>query len=240
MPCCERSVPRPRERVDAFLFWDIDGTLLTTARAGIFAWEDAVREVTGRSVSLHTMHTAGLTDVEIAQQILADLREPPDRDTVRQLLRRYEALLPLKLPLRTGHVLAGVREILEHLGRHSAIRSMLLTGNTEAAARAKLVYYGLASFFDGGAFAEDGDSRAAIARRALVLAQERFGEVAGDRVYVIGDTPHDIACGQAIRVRTIAVATGLYTRDLLAEHHPWLILGQLPPPGEFLSRVLSL
>ena len=26
------------------LCWDIDGTLLTTGRAGIFAWEDAVRE----------------------------------------------------------------------------------------------------------------------------------------------------------------------------------------------------
>ena len=28
------------------LFWDIDGTLLTTARAGVFAWEEAVRELT--------------------------------------------------------------------------------------------------------------------------------------------------------------------------------------------------
>ena len=30
------------------LLWDIDGTLLTTAKAGVFAWGSAVRELTGR------------------------------------------------------------------------------------------------------------------------------------------------------------------------------------------------
>ena len=32
------------------VFWDIDGTLLTTARAGIFAWEEATEE--GRAMTL--------------------------------------------------------------------------------------------------------------------------------------------------------------------------------------------
>ena len=31
-------------------------------------------------------------------------------------------------------------------------------------------------------------------------------------VFVIGDTPHDIECANAIGARTIAVATGGYTR----------------------------
>jgi phosphoglycolate phosphatase-like HAD superfamily hydrolase len=29
------------------LFWDLDGTLLTTARAGVFSLEDALEQVTG-------------------------------------------------------------------------------------------------------------------------------------------------------------------------------------------------
>ena len=45
------------------LFWDIDGTLLTTAKAGVFAWEDAVREFTGREFELVRMRIAGLTSV---------------------------------------------------------------------------------------------------------------------------------------------------------------------------------
>ena len=34
------------------LFWDIDGTLLTTGKAGVPAWDTAVREVTGRDFEL--------------------------------------------------------------------------------------------------------------------------------------------------------------------------------------------
>ena len=33
----------PRDRVKAVLFWDIDGTLLTTARAGVFSLEARAR-----------------------------------------------------------------------------------------------------------------------------------------------------------------------------------------------------
>ena len=36
----------------AVLFWDIDGTLLTTARAGVFSLERALEEVTGERVDL--------------------------------------------------------------------------------------------------------------------------------------------------------------------------------------------
>ena len=37
---------------------------------------------------------------------------------------------------------------------------------------------------------------------------------------MIGDTPHDIACGKAIGARTIAVTTGNFTRAQLAEYQP--------------------
>ena len=37
---------------------------------------------------------------------------------------------------------------------------------------------------------------------------------------IIGDTEHDIACGRAIRARTVAVATGSRSREKLAESKP--------------------
>ncbi|WP_287298198.1 hypothetical protein [Moorena sp. SIO2C4] len=40
------------------LFWDIDSTLLTTKRAGIFALEEAASEVIGETVSLTNLETA--------------------------------------------------------------------------------------------------------------------------------------------------------------------------------------
>ena len=48
------------------LFWDIDGTLLTTGKAGVPAWEAAVRETTGKEFQLSSIRVPGLTDYQIA------------------------------------------------------------------------------------------------------------------------------------------------------------------------------
>jgi phosphoglycolate phosphatase len=49
-------------------------------------------------------------------------------------------------------------------------------------------------------------------RRALEHHGVNF---AADRVWVIGDTPHDIACGKIIGARTLGVATSGSTLDQL-------------------------
>jgi phosphoglycolate phosphatase-like HAD superfamily hydrolase len=217
------------------LFWDIDGTLITTRRAGMFAWNDSVKELTGRDFDLKvTIRTAGLTDYQIAVKTFELLGLEPDETLVRKLVERYEELLPSSLPLRDGYVLPNVREILEHLRDRDDVRSYLLTGNTRGGASAKLTYFGLMDFFPDGAFAEDASARSAIAARALELAR-RAAPVADDRVFVIGDTPHDIECGEAIGARAIAVATGGYTLDELRAHHPWRSFEALPPVEEFVD-----
>ncbi len=214
------------------LFWDIDGTLLTTAKAGVFAWDDAVREITGREFQLASIRIAGLTDYQIAVRTFESLGLDAGDDLVERLVRRYESLLPSSLPRRTGRVLPNVREILEAFHPRADVRSYLLTGNTRGGARAKLTHYGLWEFFPSGAFAEDTRDRSTIAERALSLAREG-GPLEPDQAFVIGDTPHDIHCANAIGVRTIAVATGGYSVDELAPHQPWRVFEELPGPDEF-------
>jgi phosphoglycolate phosphatase-like HAD superfamily hydrolase len=219
------------------LFWDIDGTLLTTGRAGMFAWNDSVLELTGRDFDLKTeIRTAGMTDYQIAVRTFEAMGLDPDGDLLQRLVRRYEELLPSSLPRKSGYVLPNVREILEHFKDRSDVRSYLLTGNTRGGARAKLTYYGLMDFFADGAFAEDAGDRSSIARRALELAR-RAAPVADDRVFVIGDTPHDIECAKAIGARTIAVATGGYTLEELKAHTPWLAFPELPPADRFAAFI---
>lgn len=218
------------------LFWDIDGTLLTTAKAGVFAWEDAVRELTGREFELVSMRIAGLTDFQIAARTFETLGIEADAQFLRRFVDRYGELLPTSLPRKQGAVMPNVREILEHLRERSDIRSYLLTGNTRAGARAKLTHYDLVQYFPDGAFAEDTGDRGSIARRALDLARQG-GPVAEDGLFVIGDTPHDVECARAIEARTIAVATGGYTLEELQAHRPWRALSELPPVEEFLSLI---
>jgi phosphoglycolate phosphatase-like HAD superfamily hydrolase len=218
------------------LFWDIDGTLLTTGRAGVPAWEAAVREVTGRDFQLSSMRVPGLTDFQIAVRTFEMLDIEPQDEMLRRMVRRYEEMLPDSLPLKQGRVLPNVREILEHLRTRPDVRSYLLTGNTRGGARAKLTYYDLFHFFPDGAFAEDTGERSTIAARAVALAR-KAGPVADDGVFVIGDTEHDISCANAIGARTIAVATGGYTAEELASYHPWRVFEELPPVEEFIRLI---
>ena len=133
------------------LFWDIDGTLLSTARAGVFALEDAAREVLGIDLDFSSMRTAGLTDAEIALEICG-ARGMQDR--TGDYLRAYGRLLPESLHRRRGAVLPNVRENLEALHARDDVVNLLLTGNIREGAEAKLRHYGLWEFFaeTGGAF----------------------------------------------------------------------------------------
>jgi phosphoglycolate phosphatase len=93
----------------------------------------------------------------------------------------------------------------------------LLTGNLKEGARLKLSYLGLWQYFEFGAFADDShDPRRTRPFRAA-RAKESLGiEFPPERVYIIGDTPHDIACGKAIGAKTIAVATGAFSVEQLS------------------------
>jgi phosphoglycolate phosphatase-like HAD superfamily hydrolase len=223
--------------VTTVLFWDIDGTLLTTGRAGVLAWEGAAAEVGGRPVDFRNLQTAGLTDYQIGVRILDHLALEATDERLGDLVRRYEELLPGNLPKRQGRVLDNVREILEHVETERPdVVSYLLTGNTRDGAKAKLTHYDLQKHFSDGAFAADPSDRANVARAALAMAARLHGSTADD-VVVIGDTPHDIRCGQAIGARTLAVASGEYSLSELRSHGPWQAIERLPDPEAFLDLV---
>ena len=210
------------------LFWDLDGTLLITGRAGLFAFEEALEEVTGVPASLQELSTPGLTDAGVAKLVLEHAGQRADTATIDAVLRSYERRLPDSLPRRQGQVLEGVREVLEDLHHREDVHSFLLTGNTPGGARAKLAHYGLDGFFpEDGAFCIDHGSRVDIARRALPLAN------GAESIYVIGDTPADVECGKAIGARTIAVASGWHSVDELRGSEPWMVLERIPDPAGF-------
>jgi len=68
-----------------------------------------------------------------------------------------------------------------------------------------------------GAYGDEAEPREALPPLALARTPFVFGSsFASNQVYVIGDTPADIACGAAHGLRTVGVATGLHA---LAELH---------------------
>jgi len=235
------------------LFWDIDGTLLVTGRAGLIAWERAFAAATGGR-AFPTVRTDGLTDHQIAGWLLGATSpdETPgveEQQAVAALVARYEAALADALPLRQGRVLANVRPVLEGVrDERPHLLSWLVTGNTMAGGTAKLRHYGLSEFFRAadpleagrvdavplvGAFSTRVEPRANIVRRALQMAQSRLPGLRPGEALVIGDTPHDIEGAHAIGVPVLAVATNTHSLEELAAHRPWKAVGVLPTWDEF-------
>jgi phosphoglycolate phosphatase len=220
------------------LYWDIDGTLLTTTRAGVPALEDAFEKVTGRRPDLAEMVTAGLTDRMIVRTILDSIDADPVDATVDDVLRTYVEVLPSRLIQRMGWVLPGVIELLDTLAARADTVNLLLTGNVRGGADAKLSAYGLDHFFDDGGFGDDGFDRVDIARHLLARTEQRWGPAAREGV-VIGDTPLDIACARTLGLRALAVATGTHSVDELAACEPWWVCAALPSADELIARMDS-
>lgn len=220
------------------IFWDIDGTLIRTGRAGLYAFQAATAELWGDSVDLAQINAAGMTDHSIAGEIVAAMTgRPPTSAEARQLAGRYEQLLAEHLARREGLVLPSVREILA-AARAAGYLSLLLTGNSRRGAEIKLAKFGLDHFFDfdHSAFCEESPVRDEVATRALRVAGQLNGELPA-RIFVIGDTPHDVRCGKNIGAYTIGVATGTFSLTELESHEPWWAVGELPSAAEFLERI---
>lgn len=195
-----------------FLF-DIDGTLLRRMPpAHRQALCDAAYQVYDAHIETVDLGvTAGLTDTAITKRMLRYVGVPEETiiaglpaffDLAAQA---YERHVPADLtPYYTPHALetlVWLRERGVHLG--------LVTGNIERIAWTKLAAAKLAEYFSFGGFGDEAEAREELPPRAVARASQLAGhDYAPDEVYVIGDTPADIACGTASNYHTIAVATG--------------------------------
>jgi len=222
------------------LFWDIDGTLVRTDKAGLYAFIQATVDLFGSKPNFDRITTAGMTDCHIGSEIISGITGiKPQEKELAALLRHYEELLPAHLAARQGYSIEPVREILTDLDTNPEFVSLLLTGNTVAGATAKLTRYNLIQFFDfaTSAFGDSCHDRSGVAAEALSLLQKKFPADPGNKIFVIGDTPNDIRCGKEIGAKTIAVATGPFSAEELQAHSPWWVVERLPAPPEFIARL---
>src|SRR5205807_1724520 len=220
------------------LLFDIDGTLIHSGGAGVEALKLALTERFGIKDDLHDIEIAGMTDSGIVISILKKHKIPTTAENVAAFLDSYVHFLSLELPRREGKLLPGVLELLERLKTRKRLVLGLLTGNVSRGAQIKLTHYGVWHFFEFGAFADDHFDRDELGRFARARAREKHGvEFAPAQIFVIGDTPHDIRCGKVFGAKTIAIATGSYTREQLASHRPDFVFDNLSEVEEVLALV---
>src|SRR5205814_5794207 len=194
----------------------------------VHALKSAFKERFGVADDLHDIEIAGMTDSGIVASILQKHKIPATNENITAFLDSYVHFLSRELPRRKGNLLPGVLELLQKLKSRKHLVLALLTGNVSRGAQLKLEHYGVWHFFEFGAFADDHQDRNRLGSFARARARERHGlEFSASQIDVIGDTPRDIACGKAIGARTIAVATGTWSREELAKYQPDFLIDDL-------------
>lgn len=197
----------------ALVLFDIDGTLLRRmppahrqaicdALAAIFGARLAPEDLgptagmTDSAIAWRALRAAGIDETAIAAGMSAFFAAAADA---------YARHVPADLrPYYTPHA----AETLAWLAERGAALGVV-TGGMERIAWIKLRAARLDGYFACGAFGDEAIEREPLPALAVARAREYFSrEFASEHIYVVGDTPADVACGLACGVRTIAIATG--------------------------------
>ncbi len=220
------------------LFFDIDGTLIRCGGAGKAAMEAALAEAFDIQEIHDTVAYSGRTDRAIGRDLLIEHGLEPSEAHRRRLTEAYLRHLPRTLAEKTGMILPGVAALLQALGQREDVSLGLLTGNIQAGARSKLSHFGLWEHFRFGGFGEIHEERNRVAHDALSAAEAYLCQAVDPaRVWVIGDTPLDVACARAIGAKVVAVTTGWHTRAELVSSGPDLVLESLAAAEGWLHRL---
>jgi phosphoglycolate phosphatase-like HAD superfamily hydrolase len=204
------------------VFFDIDGTLVHTGRAGVKAFQKVFSTEFGAHDGAERIKFGGRTDVSLVREFFSIHGIDPSPANFRRFFDRYAFWLDHIIRDCAGAPCRGVIDFLQEL--QSLVQPPvlgLLTGNIRLGAEIKLRHFDLWDLFEIGGFADDHEDRNRIAAAAFGRARRLLGDdlKPGD-VLVIGDTPRDIECARAIGARVLAVATGGATLDELQRHRP--------------------
>jgi phosphoglycolate phosphatase len=216
-------------RSPRLVLFDIDGTLIDTGGAGARSWTWAFQRQFDREIDIAEHSTAGMTDPAIARVTFREVMErEPTAEELTRLMASYQAVLPDYVASSPDYrVLDGVEELLERLTTAGVLLG-LTTGGLEAAAHAKLGRGRLNHFFLLGGYGSDSEDRTALTRAAVDRGGHMLdGKLDLAEVFVVGDTPLDIAAAEGVGAVSIGVASGRYGVDELRAANPDHVLASL-------------
>jgi phosphoglycolate phosphatase len=228
------------------VLFDIDGTLLS---AGPVARDSILRALETafgwRATSEHQNREkydfSGKTDPQIVRElVLEEVGRERFEAGLAEALRLYIEELERGLVHGTVVPKPGISALLGRLAAESSVTLGLLTGNLEPGARLKLAPPDFNRYFPFGAFGSDSADRYELpgvaVERALAHAGRRF---TGKSVVIVGDSVHDVACGRALGVRSVGVATGITSLERLAAENPDALFADFSDTERAVEAILG-
>jgi phosphoglycolate phosphatase-like HAD superfamily hydrolase len=212
------------------ILWDVDATILTTGGIGGEVMRTAMGQVFGPVAPQERTFYSGKTDRQIIHDTFPDITPAMLETQLQRFSEAYVAEFQRRhadFVART-RAMPGVVELIKHF--HGNVVQAPLTGNIAPVARLKLDLLDLLPYLnhEAGAYGDDHENRTELppiaAQRAAQIIKRPFR---GCNIIIIGDTPHDIRCGQKHGARTVAVATGPYSVEQLRRYSPDAVLPDL-------------
>lgn len=212
------------------VLFDLDGTLVDTLELLLGSARHAFAERRDRAPT-DAEWTAGI-GTPLREQLApwaaspAELAALVERYRAHQLLHHDHLTQPYPDVLA---VVAALRAAGHPLG--------IVTSKADAIARRTIAHVGLEGAFDT-IVGCDAAARAKPHPDPVLLALDRLGVPASDALFV-GDSPHDVASGNAAGVATVAALWGFFAPDVLAASHPTYTIGritELPAVVRAVSR----
>ncbi len=200
----------------------------------------AIEKTYGMKVDIDVINRHGMTDPLIILGVLK--KHGLDENAILPKLKECENTLAEIFAENIENdefgVFPGVEESLIQLEKCGVLLG-LVTGNLERIARLELERIGLNHYFRLGGFGSDSGNRTELVKLAIKRARENFGFNNGGAVFLFGDTPKDIKAGQVAKVKTVGVATGIYSMEELKEAGADFVLENLKDAGRVLESVLA-
>lgn len=223
------------------LLFDIDGTLIRAGGAGRLALNAACEELYGHRDACSEVNLAGRTDLyNFRQAFIVSRGRKPSAAELEALHQKYLDLLPRyvrkAIDSKTYELPAGIKGLLKRLSKEPSVLLGLGTGNMERGARIKLEPSGFNAYFLFGGYGSDAFHRPTLLRRAVKRAEKLAkAPIRGNDVYVIGDTPLDVAAGKKAGFRTVGVGTGFAEWEDLVAAKPDFIAKDFRGTDKWLS-----
>lgn len=186
-----------------------DQTLINEAGVGFRAMNRAFAELFAVENAFAAVEFTGRTNGAIFRDCFRNhgMLDDGYRERAERFRQRYIEVLAEELQRGAGFLLPGVEALLQKLSVREEVRLGLGTGKYREAARLKLQTHGVWQYFRDGGFADDSEDRAEVIAAAIArLRRDEPGPA--ELIYVVGDSPLDIAAVHANAVAAVAVATG--------------------------------
>jgi HAD superfamily hydrolase (TIGR01509 family) len=191
------------------LIFDLDGTLVDTVYAHVFAWQRALAEV-GMPIDGWRIHrrigmSGGLFTRGVAREVGRDLSAEETEAIQRRHGAIFRELLPERRPVR------GARDLLEDLRQRGVIHGIATSGRRPEI-DLSLETLGVG---DDMVVIDRGDVARAKPEPDLFLACQLALGVAPEDCYVVGDAVWDLLAARRAGMLSVGLLSGGYGADEL-------------------------